>query len=78
MTKATEAILADALRLDTESRAQLAAELLASLDGPSDPDADEAWRAEIAQRVADLEAGKTKLESWEDVKQRIEKSILRR
>ena len=75
MTKATEAILADALRLDTESRAQLAAELLASLDGPSDPDADEAWRAEIAQRVADLEADKAKLESWEDVKQRIEKSM---
>ncbi len=78
MTKATEAVLADALRLDADSRAQLAAELLASLDGPSDPDAEEAWQAEIARRVADLNAGKVKLEPWEDVKRRIEKGILGR
>ena len=78
MTKATEAVLADALRLDAESRARLAAEILASLDGPADPDAEQAWQAEIARRVADLEAGKLKLESWAKVKRRIEKSILGR
>ncbi len=78
MTKATEAVLAEALRLDAESRAQLAAELLASLDGPSDPDAEAAWQAEIEQRVASLKAGKIKLEPWEDVKRRIEKAILGR
>lgn len=78
MTKATEAVLADALRLDADSRAQLAAELLASLDGPTDADAEEAWQAEIERRVADLKAGKVKLEPWEDVKRRIEKAILGR
>lgn len=78
MTKATEAVLADALRLDADSRAQLAAELLASLDGPSDPDAEAAWQAEIEQRAADLKAGKVKLEPWEQVKRRIEKAILGR
>jgi putative addiction module component (TIGR02574 family) len=78
MTKATEAVLADALRLDPQSRAQIAAELLASLDGPSDPDAEAAWQAEIERRVADLKAGKVKLEPWEHVKRRIEKSILGR
>ncbi len=78
MTKATEAVLADALRLDADSRARLAAEILASLDGPADPDTEQAWRAEIARRVADLEAGKLKLESWAEVKRRIEKSILGR
>ena len=78
MTKPAEAILADALRLGPDARAQLAAELLASLDGPSDPDAETEWQAEIARRVADLEAGRTKLEAWEDVKRRIEKSILGR
>ena len=78
MTKATEAVLADALRLDADSRAQLAAELLASLDGPSDPDAEAAWQVEIEQRVAALKAGKVKLEPWADVKRRIEKVILRR
>ena len=34
MTKAAEAVLADALRLDLDARAEIAAELLASLDGP--------------------------------------------
>jgi putative addiction module component (TIGR02574 family) len=78
MTKATEAVLADALKLDAESRARLAAEILASLDGPADPDAEQAWQAEIARRVADLEDGKLKLESWAEVKRRIEKSSLGR
>jgi putative addiction module component (TIGR02574 family) len=78
MTKAAEAILADALRLTPEVRAQLASELLASLDGPTDPDAEAAWRAEIERRVADLDSGRTKLEPWEDVKRRIEKTILGR
>jgi putative addiction module component (TIGR02574 family) len=78
MTKAVDAILADALRLSADVRAQLAAELLASLDGPSDPDAEAAWQAEIQRRVADLDAGRTKLEPWENVKRRIEKTILGR
>jgi putative addiction module component (TIGR02574 family) len=78
MTKPTEAVLADALRLDAQSRAQLAAELLASLDGPSDPDAEAAWQAEIERRVADLKAGKAKLEPWAHLKRRIEKRILGR
>ena len=73
-----EAVLADALKLDVEARAELAAELLASLDGPADPDAEAAWEAEIARRVAAIEAGTVKLEPWEDVKRRIEKEILGR
>ena len=78
MTKAAEAVLADALKLDVEARAELAAELLASLDGPADPDAEAAWEVEIARRVAAIEAGTVKLEPWEDVKRRIEKEILGR
>ena len=78
MTKAAEAVLADALKLDVEARAELAAELLASLDGPADPDAQAAWEAEIARRVAAIEAGTVKLEPWEDVKRWIEKEILGR
>lgn len=78
MTKAAEAVLADALRLDADSRAQIASELLASLDGPSDPDAEAAWQAEIERRVADLKAGNLKLEPWEQAKRRIERAILGR
>ena len=78
MTKTVEAVLADALRLDLDARAELAAELLASLDGPADPDAEAAWEVEIERRVAAIEAGTMKLEPWEDVKRRIEKEILGR
>ena len=76
MTKATEAVLADALRLDLDARAEVAAELLASLDGPADPGADAAWQIEIERRVTAIEAGTVKLEPWNDVKRRIEKEIL--
>ena len=78
MTKPLATVLADALRLDDEARAALAAELLGSLDGPSDPDADSAWDAEIERRIAAIEAGTIQLESWDQVRQRIEKDILGR
>lgn len=78
MTKGTQAVLADALRLDSAARAELAAELLASLDGPADPDAERAWDAEIVRRIEAIEAGTIRLEPWEQVKRRIERSLLGR
>jgi putative addiction module component (TIGR02574 family) len=78
MTKATESVLAEALRLDTKDRAEIAIELLASLDGPADPDAAAAWEKEIQRRVDALEAGTEQLESWESVKRRIATDILGR
>lgn len=78
MTKPMASVLADALRLDDDARAELAAELLASLDGPADPDAERAWDVEIERRIAAIEAGAIPLEPWEQVKRRIEKEILGR
>jgi len=78
MTKAAQAVLADALRLDADARAELAAELLASLDGPADADAEAAWDAEIERRIEAIESGEIRLEPWESVKRRIEKDILGR
>ena len=78
MTQATESLLADALRLDERARAELAAQLLASLDGPSDPDAATAWAEEIERRVNALEAGTERLESWQNAKRRIATDILGR
>lgn len=75
MTKATEAALAHALRLGVDERAELAAELLAGLDGPADPGAEAAWEAEIKRRVEAMDAGSVALESWEDVKRRINSEI---
>ena len=78
MTKSADAVLAAALRLGASARAEVAAELLASLDGPADPDAQEAWAAEIERRVTSLESGTEPLEPWEDVRHRIEREILGR
>lgn len=78
MTKATEAVLAEALRLDVKARAEIASELLASLDGPADPGAEQAWAEEIERRVKALEAGTEPLESWNDVKRRIASQVLGR
>lgn len=78
MTKAAEEVLSKALRLDVSERAELAAELLASLDGEPDEDVEAAWAAEIERRMARIKAGTAKLVPWEDVKNRIEAEILKR
>ena len=77
MPKATD-VLADALRLEPEARAEVAAKLLASLDGPADPDAEAAWDAEIGRRIDAIEAGTVRLEPWSEVKRRIERDVLGR
>ena len=78
MTKPMTSVLADALRLDDNARAQLAAELLASLDGPADPDAGQAWDEEIEHRIAAIEAGHIALEPWDEIRRRIERDVLGR
>ena len=50
-------VLADILRLPAEERARLALELIRSLDGQVDPDAAQAWDAEIERRGSEVEAG---------------------
>ena len=78
MSKIAQSVLVEALRLDVAGRAELAAELLKSLDGPADPDAEVAWAAEIKRRVEAIEAGTVEFEPWETVKRRIESEILGR
>lgn len=47
--------------LAVEERAQLAQELLASVERDADPEVQAAWEAEIAQRIAKYERGEAKL-----------------
>jgi putative addiction module component (TIGR02574 family) len=75
MTRAAQAVFAEALKLEVDARAELAAELLASLDGPDDADAEAAWTLEIERRVSAIEQGTAPLESWDDVKRRIEQGL---
>jgi putative addiction module component (TIGR02574 family) len=50
-----------------EERAQLAQELLESVDQEADPDVQAAWEAEISSRIGAYERGEAKLIPAEDV-----------
>ena len=56
-----------ALELPPEERAQLAQELLESVERDIDPDVHAAWESEIASRIAAYERGDAKLVTAEQV-----------
>lgn len=67
VTKQVQAVLASALRLSVEERAELAAELLASLDGEPDEDVEAAWAVELKRRVQRLEQEGSRGRPWQEV-----------
>ncbi len=64
-------ILSQLLRLPASERARLAVELVQSLEESEDPDAAEAWLAELDRRVREITSGTAELEPWAEVRQRI-------
>lgn len=70
MTAAKD-LRSEALGLPRNERAGLARELLESLDGPPDADADQAWLDETERRIAEVESGRVELEDWDVVRERI-------
>lgn len=71
MPREAAQILHEALALPPEARAALADSLLDSLDAEVDPDAERAWREEIEQRAAAIDAGTAILIPWEEVQARL-------
>jgi putative addiction module component (TIGR02574 family) len=70
--RSVEEILDDALALPEEARAMIAGSLIASLDDHVvDEQAEELWSAEIARRIAEIDAGRVQLVPWSDVRQRL-------
>ena len=72
MGTAAQQILAEALRLPLTERAAMAAELIASMDGDPDGDADEAWTAEIERRASRAIGGRSSGREWDAVLREIE------
>jgi putative addiction module component (TIGR02574 family) len=60
-TAQLESITSAAMTLSERERAKLAHDLVASLDGPADISAAEAWDTEICRRIKDIESGKAEL-----------------
>ena len=77
MTQRTQELLREALALPAEERADVAAELLASLDDADVDTADieAAWAAEIEKRARRVLAGESQGVPWEDVRRRAEAEL---
>ncbi len=75
MTHVAKTVLAEALEIDDNERAELATELIASLDGEPDEGAEAAWATEIERRMADIDDGTATLTSWANVERRIKEEI---
>ena len=64
-------LLVEALRLSDEERAALAGELIQSLEGEVDADAEAAWSAEIRARLDRIDAGTATTLPWSEARRRI-------
>jgi putative addiction module component (TIGR02574 family) len=64
-----------AAQLPEQERAELALSLIESLDGPADPDVEEAWAPEIERRVRQVEKGEAELRPAEEVFARIRRRL---
>ena len=73
MSKVAKNLLHQALTLPADERAELAAELIASLDGPADTDVESAWAAEVERRAARVLSGDSEGIPWEEIRLRIER-----
>lgn len=68
---ALEKVRSDALNLSEAERAELAYNLVVSLDGPADADVEKAWDAEILKRLSEIDAGTASLVDRKELQRRI-------
>jgi putative addiction module component (TIGR02574 family) len=78
VTKGTSKLLEEALKLAVGERAELASELIASLDAESDEDAEAAWALEIEERAARARSGEDPGKPWSEVRDRLERDLKNR
>ena len=74
---ALEKVRSEALNLSEPERAELAHNLVASLDGPSEPDVEKAWDAEILRRLAEIDSDTANLIDREEFGRRLRARMLR-
>jgi putative addiction module component (TIGR02574 family) len=77
MSELAEKLLSQALALSPNERARLAAELIASVDGEPDADAQAAWAAEIDRRIRAADASGARGDDWKTVEARVAAHIRR-
>jgi putative addiction module component (TIGR02574 family) len=67
MTETAERMKHELAQLSQRDRAELAHFLIHSLDEEADPDAEAAWDAELARRMAEIQSGQAVGEPAEQV-----------
>jgi putative addiction module component (TIGR02574 family) len=77
MTANTQKILDDAMTLSAAERAELAAELLASLD-ETEAEVEAAWAAEIERRAVEARQSPADDEDWRTALAEIQREVLSR
>jgi putative addiction module component (TIGR02574 family) len=70
-TDALERLRSEMLMLSETERAQLAHDLIKSLDEPSDEGVTEAWDREILRRIAQVDAGEATLLERDELRKRM-------
>jgi putative addiction module component (TIGR02574 family) len=75
MGEVAKRLLKEVLALPDADRAELAAEIMASFDGPPDPDVEAAWAGEIERRAAEVLSGESEGVPWDEVRERIEREL---
>lgn len=79
MTAQAEELLRRVLELPADERADVAAELLASLDdSPADTNVEAEWAAEIERRARRVLAGQSKSAPWPEVRRELEGNLPKR
>ena len=68
-------VRSDALQLPEQERAELAHDLMKSLDAPAEADAADAWDKEILRRLAEIDAGAAKLVDRAELRRRMEERL---
>ncbi len=74
-TNTLEKLRSQVLSLSESERAELASQLIKSLDGPADEGVAEAWEEEIVRRIAQIDSGEAELLSLDEFRRRMRAKI---
>lgn len=74
-TERLERLRSEVLALAEAERAELARELLISLDEPRDCGVEDAWDREILRRISEVETGQSNLLSRTELRARLEAGL---
>jgi putative addiction module component (TIGR02574 family) len=72
-----EQVRSEALKLNDDERAELAHDLVASLDGEADRNVAHDWDAEVARRLDEVDAGTARLIDREEFSRRLRERLNR-